>query len=72
MPSDLLTRLRVLRAEKDLTQQVLAEHLDMSYRAYNAIENGRSWPSVQTLIIIATFYNVSVDYLLGLTDNRER
>ena len=68
MPSDLMTRLRVLRAEKVITQQKLAYELNMSYRAYNAIENGRSNPSIQTLIVLADYFGVSVDFLLGRSD----
>jgi transcriptional regulator with XRE-family HTH domain len=71
LPSDFLTRLRVLRAERNLTQQDFAREINMSQKSYNAIENGRSQPAMMTLLTIADYYNVSVDFLLGRSDKRE-
>lgn len=71
MPSAFLTRLRVLRAEQNITQVKLASDINMSQKSYNAIENGRATPSLQTLLLIADYFNVSMDYLLGRSDKRE-
>lgn len=71
MPSDLRTRLRVLRAEQNITQQKFASAINMGQASYNAIENGRTTPSLQTLLVIADYFNVSMDYLLGRSDKRE-
>ncbi|MBE6748575.1 MAG: helix-turn-helix transcriptional regulator [Ruminococcaceae bacterium] len=61
-------RIRDLREDNDLTQQNLADELHINRRTYSAYENGINSMTPETLIKIAKFYNVSVDYLLGLTD----
>lgn len=63
------TRIRNLREDNDLTQQNIADELNINRRTYAAYENGVNSMTPETLIKIAKFYNVSVDYLLGLTDN---
>lgn len=70
MQSDICTRLRVLRAERNLTQQRVAYETDMAQPSYSAIENGRSNPSMQTLIVLADYFNVSIDYLVGRSEKR--
>lgn len=62
-------RIRNLREDNDLTQQKIADELNINRRTYAAYENGINSMSPETLIKIAKFYNVSVDYILGLTDN---
>ena len=62
-------RIRNLREDNDLTQQNIADELNINRRTYAAYENGVNSMTPETLIKIAKFYNVSVDYLLGLTDN---
>ncbi len=63
-------RIRNLREDNDYTQTEIANILKCSQRTYSDYENGRiSW-SAENLIILANFYNVSVDYLLGRTDNK--
>lgn len=62
-------RIRNLREDNDLTQQNVADELHINRRTYAAYENGINSMTPETLIKIAKFYNVSVDYLLGLTDN---
>ena len=61
-------RIRDLREDNDLTQQNIADELHINRRTYAAYENGVNSMTPETLIKIAKFYNVSVDYLLGLTD----
>ena len=61
-------RIRDLREDNDLTQQNIADELHINRRSYAAYENGINSMTPETLIKIAIFYNVSVDYLLGLTD----
>ena len=63
-------RLRKLRKEHDLTQGDLAEHIGVVASAigkYERVEN--SYPSVEALIKIADFFNVSIDYLLRGSDS---
>ncbi len=65
-------RIRDLREDNDLTQQNLADVLHINRRTYSAYENGVNSMTPETLIKIAKFYDVSVDYLLGLTDTPKR
>ncbi|NLC84089.1 MAG: helix-turn-helix transcriptional regulator [Ruminococcaceae bacterium] len=61
-------RLKQLRLENDLTQEGLAKHLPINRGTYAHYELGKRQPDLDTLVRIAVFYNVSTDYLLGLTD----
>lgn len=67
----MLIRLRELREENNLTQEKIADILNVSRTAYANWEIGRSEPSVDMLINIANFYNVSIDYLCELTSIRD-
>ena len=62
-------RIRNLREDNDLTQQQIADKLFINRRTYAAYENGVNSMTPETLIKIAKIHNVSVDYLLNLTDN---
>lgn len=62
-------RIRDLREDKDLTQQEIADLLFINRRTYAAYENGVNSMTPETLIKIAKIHNVSVDYLLNLTDD---
>lgn len=63
-------RLRDLREDADLTQKELAEMLHVRQNTYSQYENGQRQIPIESLISVARFYGVSVDYLLGLTDVR--
>lgn len=67
----LAKRLRGLREEKGLTQKDLAQTLGLNSKSTitNYEQNTRD-PDYETLIKIAKFFEVSIDYLLGLTDKR--
>ena len=65
-------RIRDLRTDHDLSQQQVADYLDMSQTGYSKYEVGTNDIPTQILIKLARFYNVSVDYLLGETDNPNR
>ncbi len=65
----LYTRIRNLREDKDLTQSKMGEILSCSQRVYSNYERGDIDIPTSTLVKIADFYNVSVDYLLERTDN---
>lgn len=58
-----------LREDRDLTQQDLAELLNISQTTYSRYESGVLDIPSNSLIKLAKFYGVSVDYILGLTDN---
>ncbi len=63
-------RLRDLREDSDLTQSQVAKYLGMSQTGYSKYETGENDIPTQILIALARFYHTSVDYLLGLTDER--
>ena len=65
---DFFERLKEVREDHDLTQRELAEILNMSQTGYNQYEIGKNDIPTRVLIGLANFYNTSVDYLLGLTD----
>ena len=65
-------RIRNLREDHDLTQTEMGKILSCSQRVYSNYERGDIDIPTQTLIRLAEFFRVSVDYLLGLTDNPER
>lgn len=62
-------RLKFLRESELYTQKQVAEHIFCSQRAYSHYETGQRDIPTQTLIRLADFYNVSVDYILGRTEN---
>lgn len=64
-------RLKILRKNKNLTQQQMATLFDMTERGYRSYELDKSTPHYETLIKLAEYFNVSVDYLMGRTDNPE-
>ena len=64
----MFTRLRELREDKDLTQSQVAKLLNMSQTGYSQYEIGKNDVPTRVLIMLARFYNVSVDYLLNMTD----
>ena len=63
-------RLKTLRKERRLTQVKLGEMLNYGYTAIANYESGRNQPSIPDLKKIASIFNVSMDYLLGVNDIR--
>ena len=63
-------RIRDLREDADLYQKDLAEYLQCSQVCYSHYEIGKRDVPTDVLIKLARFYNTSVDYLLGLTDEK--
>ncbi len=61
-------RLRALREDSDIKQSTLAEYLHIKQNTYSQYENGQRQLPVDVLIKLAEFYNVSTDYILGITD----
>ncbi len=59
-------RIRELREDRDLSQATIAKMLQTTQQQYSKIENGKSDISGEKLIILAKFYNVSIDYILGI------
>lgn len=65
-------RIRDLREDRDLKQRQIAEYLNCSQRVYSNYELGQRDIPTEILINLSEFYNVSVDYILGLTNNPKR
>lgn len=63
-------RLKFLRVEYGLTQDKAAREMDMPLRSYTRLEADGAKPNYDTLIKLADFYEVSVDWLMGRTDKR--
>lgn len=64
-------RIRELREDNDLLQKQLAEYLHCSQVAYSRYELGLRDIPTEVLILLARFYDTSVDYLLGLTNDKK-
>ena len=63
-------KIRDLREDKDLTQTQIAKILNCSQRLYSNYERGDVDIPTQVLIKLAEFHGTSVDFLLGLTDEK--
>ena len=58
-------RLKELRLKTNTPQAQLADLLSVSIRAYQYYESGRRQPTIENLIALADFFDVSLDYLCG-------
>ena len=65
------TRLLTLRKERKLRQEDMAKQLGIARTTYAMYEQGNREPDYNTLIKLATFFEVSIDYLLGTTEIRQ-
>lgn len=63
-------RLKRLREEKKMTQSQVAKQCGMVIRAYQRLENEEAKPNFDSLLSFASYYNISVDWLMGRTDDR--
>lgn len=61
-------RIRNLREDKDLTQSELGAQVNMTQRKISYIERGKYEPSIDDIVSLCKFFDVSSDYLLGLND----
>lgn len=61
-------RLRELRTEKNISQQQLGKIVNVSKMAVSHWESGHSEPSIEQLIVISDYFEVTIDYLTGKTD----
>lgn len=65
------TNLKKLRLQKNLTQLQVQMHTGIEQALLSKYESGKRIPPTETLIILADYYNVSMDYIMGRTDNPE-
>lgn len=63
-------RIKDLREDNDLTQAEIARVIKTTQQQYSKIENGKADISGQKLILLARFYNVSADYILGISKEK--
>ena len=62
-------RIRDLREDNDYTQEKIGKEINVPQRTYAYYESGERMVPPHVLVALADFYNVSVDYILGRTDN---
>lgn len=67
-----IVRMRNLREDNDLTQQEIATILGTSQTMYARYERGANELPIRHLIALANYYDVSTDYLLGLTNKKTK
>jgi len=65
-----LPRITQLRQEEGLSQMKVAEYLDIPQQQYSRYETGKNEIPVRYVIALCKFYQVSADWVLGLTDKR--
>jgi len=65
-------RLIKLQTEKKILKKDIAAAIGVTYRHYQRYENDQTEPTLNVLIALAAYYNVSLDWLCGLSDTRER
>ena len=65
-------RIRALREDRDLTQSLIAELLHVGQKTYSDYELGRTRIPPDSVIILAKYYNVSMDYICGVSDECRR
>ena len=61
-------RVKELRKQKRLSQTELGEVLGLTHKSISTIDSGVRGTTIEKLILLAKFFNVSTDYLLGLKD----
>lgn len=61
-------RIKTLRKQHRLSQQELGDVIGVTHKTISTIESGQYYTTVEKLIVLAKFFDVSADYLLGLRD----
>ena len=71
MKTTILLKERVyqLRKEAHLTQQELGDILGLTHKSISMLESGGRSTTIDKLVLLAEFFHVSTDYLLGITDD---
>ena len=63
-------RIKALREDNDITQSAIANHLSIAQNTYSQYENGKREIPINMLVKICKYFDVSSDYILGLTDKK--
>ena len=66
-----IERIRALREDNDKTQAQIASLLKVGQKTYSDYELGKTRIPVDSLIILAKFYDVNMDYICGMSDTRK-
>lgn len=66
-----MIRLFELRTEKELSQREVAKKLFVSQGTYNNWKNGKTQPSIEQLILLSKLFDVSIDYIIGNSEDAE-
>lgn len=61
-------RIRAIREDNDLTQQKVADLLNIGQRTYADYESGKTRIPIDNIMILAKYYNVSLDYITGASN----
>lgn len=64
-------RIKALREDSDITQEEIANFLNVKQNTYSQYETGQRQIPIELLIKLAYYFNTSVDYLLELTDEKK-
>ena len=70
--TDYRSRLRGVREDRDLTQAEVGKSRNKSQQGYNHIEAGRAELKIDDLVKLCQFYNLTADYLVGLSDQPQK
>lgn len=70
--NDLASQFKKIRIEKGFTQKQIAEGIGVTEQAYQRYEYGKVVPSALVLLALADFFEVSLDYLVGRSDEPTR
>lgn len=65
-------KIKSLRDVHGLSQQTIADLLNIDRKTYNRLENGKHEPKLETAMALADFYGVSLDYIVGYTDKSDK
>lgn len=66
-----ISRIKEIREDRDLYQSDIAKVLNITQSQYSLYENGIRLIPMDKLAMLAKYYNTSIDYLIGLTDERK-
>ncbi|MBQ8202517.1 MAG: helix-turn-helix transcriptional regulator [Clostridia bacterium] len=72
MEMDYRKRLRDVREDHDLSQADVGKVINKSQQGYSHIENGRAELKIEDLITLCRFYNITADYLIGLSNDERK
>ena len=67
-----MKNLKALREERKVSQQKVADYIGTNQQNIHRYENGYYEPDIRTLILLADFFETSIDYLVGATDIRRK